>query len=123
MPLMMAAVTAACSYRYIVDGRLAAEDGAVGIECSMVIHDPRLDIVLDDCGIPDPEGYRALPSPIPTGGRFQCQVSGNVDVVYEIRIRCPGYAPLDVPLPVEACGRGFSFGCDGIDLGTLLVRR
>lgn len=119
----MAAVAVACSYRYIVDGRLAVEDGVVGIECSMVIYDPRLDILRDDCGIPDPEGYRALPSLVPTGGRFQCQVSANVDVVYEVRVRCPGYAPLDVPLPVGSCAGRLFGGCDDIDLGQLIVRR
>jgi hypothetical protein len=56
-----------------------------------------------------------------TGSEIRCSVSGNVDRVYEVRVRCPGYLPLNQPLAVEACSIFES--CDDIDLGTLTVRR
>jgi hypothetical protein len=121
-PLVMAAVVAACSYTQLVNGRLAAEDGALGVECTVRVHDPRLDLE-DACGVQGSESYSIIAGPVPTGGGFRCRVSGNLDEVFEVRVRCPGYAPLNVPLPVESCAGSLFGGCDDIDMGTLTVRR
>ena len=54
--------------------------------------------------------------------RFTCRVSANVDEVFVVQVRCPGYAPLDVRVVSDACTGLFS-SCDDIELGTLVVRR
>ena len=76
----------------------------------------------DRCGVADASGYVTPESVVPLGERFRCVVSANTDEVYEVQVQCPGYAPLDVLLPVGSCA-GLFGGCDDIDMGTLVVRR
>lgn len=107
---------AACSYFYDVTGRLAAEDGAVGAACSLAVYDGP---ILERACLA--EGTRS--EAIPLGGRFECHPSGNLDAVFELQARCPGYAPLDLALPVKSCAGSVFGGCDDIELGTLRLRR
>jgi hypothetical protein len=113
-------VLAACSYFYRVTGDLAAEDGVTGVACSVAVYDgTHLEATCMAEGAAPPHGDET----IGLGGRFHCHPSGNLDAVFELRVRCPGYAPLDHPLVVRSCAGSFFGGCDDIDVGTLVVRR
>ena len=120
--LVTAATLARCSAQYLVEGRLAADDGMTGVECSVAVEDPDSPGLRYECGIPGSD-YAVTFGPVPLGDRFRCKISSSVDDVFEVQVRCPGYTPLDVPLPVEPCpGRLFG-ACEDVDMGTLVVHR
>jgi hypothetical protein len=119
--LAAALVAAACSWSLALDGRLTAEDGATGVTCAVTALDTRVGAV-DPCGAPRADGGVAA-GPVVTGSAFRCRVSANVAATFVLQVRCPGYAPLDVPVPVESCAGRLFGGCDDIDVGALLVRR
>ena len=123
LPLAVAPAAVACSFSYRVNGQLAAEDGATGVECSIGVQDLDIDPPYgrDACRA-EADGRAPETEAIPLGSRFRCRVDGDTDGEFEVQVRCPGYAPLDVPLVVEAC-TSFFRGCDDIELGTLTVRR
>ena len=117
-----AAVAVGCSSSRDIRGRLSAADAAAGITCAVTAHRADFaDAHPDVCRMEDPAA-RHPGAAVPLGARFACRVSANVDHVYVVRARCPGYAPVEVTVPTGACGRLFG-GCDPIEIGTLLVRR
>jgi hypothetical protein len=119
--MLLAALAVACSYSHDVVGRLAAEDGAVGVACTVTVRRPDY-VDPDECGSRDDDGLFHS-GPIPLGGTFLCRVSGNVERMYELAATCPGYARLVVPFEVASCAGSWFGGCDEIDLGTVTVRK
>ena len=111
----------ACSYEYQVLGQLAADDGAVGVACSVAVRWSTPNATPDRCRLAGTP-WQEFDPVIPLGGTFRCSVSGNVARAYELQVRCPGCALLDQPFAVEGCTALFS-NCDDIQLGTLVLRR
>lgn len=113
-----ALTTVACYRSYKVEGRLVASDGAIGTRC---------EVTVGDAYTSEGAGYECFSPEIPprdidgpwivlTGSRFSCQVSyGAGDDELRLRVRCPGYAPVDHRFA------GCNSGCEDIDLGTILV--
>jgi hypothetical protein len=118
---VVAAAAVACSYSHDVVGRLAAEDGTVGVACVVTVGE-REWRQPDECGSRDADGLFHA-GPIPLGGTLLCRVSGNVERIYELTAACPGYARLVVPFEVASCAGSWFGGCDEIDLGTVTVRK
>jgi len=111
-----AAAVASCYRGYAIEGRLVGADGARGARCHVFVAVPTRpegqgsECIAPDVSPPSGAGERW----VPLGSAFRCGASYST-LAEELRVRCPGYAPLDVPL--ASCNAD----CDDVDLGVLLV--
>jgi len=114
------AVHVACSYFRRVIGRVSGDDGGTTAVCSVKVFDGTFEE--ETCRVQRTAASEQQYG-IPLGSRFECNVSANLDEVYELQVACPGYQPLVRDLPVASCAGSFFSDCDDIDVGNLVVKR
>lgn len=116
--LALAALPAAACYRgYAVEGILIAADGRRGVSCAVTVAEPRFaEGAGHDCSSPEmPPTDATGPFVVPTGSRFRCVVSYGA-AIQHLRVRCPGYVPVEQP--IEGCDSD----CGDVDLGAIMVQ-
>ena len=112
----VAALAAVACYRgYAVQGRLMASDGNRGVRCEVHVAEPSyVEGAGNECSSLEVPPGDARPWIVPTGTTFRCIVSYRSGVQH-LRVRCPGYAPVDMPIA------GCDSSCDDVDLGVVVV--
>ena len=118
MVVIAAAATAVAScYRgYAIEGRLAGADGVRGARCDVFVAVPtRPEGQGSECISPDVSPASGAGERwVPLGSAFRCVASYSTQAE-ELRVRCPGYAPRNVPL--ASCNAD----CEDVDLGVIVV--
>lgn len=106
---------AACYRGYAVQGRLVASDGNRGVQCDVRVAEPsHVEGAGGECSSPEFPPGDVRPWIVPTGSGFRCVVGYDAQV-QQLRVRCPGYAPVDHPFA------GCDSDCDDVVLGVVVV--